>query len=203
MLRLLPVLLLLLCAPCAGAATVSYDPTVVRYEAAPGEANAPAIAFPYDADEKVHVIEVTDPSAPLTAGAGCKQGGEHAVRCTTVRAGVTAVVGLGDGDDTATAERFVNLVADGGPGDDTLTGAMMSDRLDGGPGRDTLDGRLTIDQLIDKDTDPDVLRGGQAGSGNMDLLSYEGRATPIEVDLESETTSDGDTVIGVEAVLGD
>src|SRR5262245_36107171 len=107
------ILLFLLFAADADAATVSLDGSILRVTAAPGEVNQIAIA-------RSSVLSVSDAEAPLAAGAGCAAAGA-AVQCP--RAGILGLsVDLGDGDDTLASTSSLPLLAADGPGADRVTG---------------------------------------------------------------------------------
>jgi hypothetical protein len=129
--------------------------TQLRYEADAGERNDVSvdwqgIPFPHGA---IGTYTVRDPSAVLRAGRGCTPNGDHEVRCEPGYA-PSALVSLGDLDDTATstlaistvsyAERTADVAVDlragvaGEAGErDVLTGFTNAI---GGRGADTLTG---------------------------------------------------------------
>ena len=117
---LLAMLICLACAAPAGAATVSVDGSTLRVTALPGEPNAITV-LAEDALEGPQLV-VTDPGAPLSAGAGCLPG-LTPDRVTCAAAAVTSVsVSAGDLDDSV--EMLADLPArlTGGDGDDQLRG---------------------------------------------------------------------------------
>ena len=96
----------------------------------------------------------------------------------------------------------------GGPGDDVLhnLGYAGEQTLDGGPGSDEIVGGRGYDILRDGDPDdapaPDTMDGG--GSG-FDVVSYEGNARSLRIDLEAGrggTAGEGDRFTGVEGAHG-
>jgi Ca2+-binding RTX toxin-like protein len=152
---------------------------VVTYVAAAGEANRLTVGRAGDE------WTLADPGAPITAAAGCRTGDAHTAVCTaasTSEAIPAFSAQLGDGDDTLaiTGELRVLTSLDGGPGADSLRGGGDYDTLDGGPGADRIEG----------------------GGTDADVLSFAGRHEPVTVDLGAGTTSDGDTISGVEIVQG-
>jgi hypothetical protein len=107
-----------------------------------------------------------------------------------VRSDVEAVStnGGGGNDELTVASGLPNLLvaADGGPGDDKLTGGdeadtflggSGSDTLDGGKGSDLLDGEQDGDHLFSRDGTGDLVRGGdgidtaQTDSTTVDAVS--------------------------------
>jgi Ca2+-binding RTX toxin-like protein len=91
------------------------------------------------------------------------------------------------GDDTFSAQpgtsALLAVTADGGPGNDTLTGAEEADSffggsgndtLDGGHGADLLDGQDGDDTLRSRDGQSDLVRGGAGtDSGVLDALGTD------------------------------
>ena len=99
------------------------------------------------------------------------------------------------------------LVADGGPGDDSLSfRSLVAGTLDGGGGRDRLFGGSNDDTLIDGDTtgaaDADVLDG----RGSNDTVSYATRTARVRVDLGDAAPDgelgEGDVLRSIERVHG-
>ncbi|HEV3000511.1 MAG TPA: calcium-binding protein [Solirubrobacteraceae bacterium] len=120
----------------------------------------------------------------------------------------------GDGDDTLTVdpagggyERWITLRADGGSGDDVVTGASGSDRLVGGRGSDELRGGGGDDVLLDAGgpygadgDDPDVVDGGDGA----DVVSYSLRPSGVRIDLQAGTAGEAgeDRLIAIEEAAG-
>src|SRR5439155_15373215 len=96
-----------------------------------------------------------------------------------------AVNGLGGDDQLTDAPGLPGLLvaADGGPGNDTLTGSEETDTLVGGPGNDSLtggggsdllDGQDGDDQLFARDGHGDLVRGGTGtDSAQTDALTVD------------------------------
>jgi hypothetical protein len=193
--------LVLALASAASASTVSVVPekgpvpfATLRYEAAPGEINAVVVTFP-GVDAVSDSATVTDPGATITAGTGCTQVDAHTATCKHDDSFLRSRVSLGDMDDSATStgSQLVALIADGGPGNDTLTGAnstaaSQASRLNGGPGADHLTAgqanALLIEGDPDSDPQPDVIDGGEFRAGQV---SYAGRTQGVTIDLEGQT----------------
>ena len=227
----------LLSAVDANAATVTIRPhpepvygAEIAFLADPGERNRVVLreeqgrfSNPFDS---AGVWVVRDSGAVLTArGPSCAVIDEHAVRCRSSSFG-TPIGGyrlaLGDRDDTlvvgATASapgEQMWVVANGGPGDDELSGGeteyVLGDRLRGGGGDDELHGQGGPDILIDGDRSratgdggpgPDLLDGGDG----EDTASYQGRSRPVSVDLSDAApdgeAGEGDVLMGIESVTG-
>jgi len=146
------LLLAIVLATPAHAATVAVSGHQVRYTAKAGEKNVVRASFGTD-DITLH-----DKSAPVTAGAGCTQTDEHTASCPPA----ALTIRLGDGDDIAEVECLEprglcgGATLLGGPGDDTLRGTDRVDVLEGGPGDDSIDGH----------GGPDLMRGG-AGDDSL------------------------------------
>lgn len=202
----------------ASAATVSAGPdpndatlTVARYAAGPGETNDVVVSRLDD-----HTVQIGDRGAAITAGASCVAVDGHTARCS-IPAGrpdappfmQLAQLELGDGDDSArvlATSKPMTLHADGGAGDDRLTGGLLGDELDGGGGRDHLQGEGGADRFDDGDAgataDGDVISGGDG----TDSVSYAGRSAPVIVDLADPGPDgqhgEGDTLASIESVTG-
>ncbi|MGE5636251.1 MAG: hypothetical protein ACM3UV_04825 [Nocardioidaceae bacterium] len=183
----------------ASAATVSFDESPqgprlrgdywggLLFRAAAGEANTVTIEVGRSE------TTVTDSTAPLAAGAGCRSLDAHSARCAETRLApapdysystASVAAELGDRDDTvraafpapgpgslgSMAASDVRLIVDGGAGGDVLDASRALSggpamELSGGPGRDTLIGGPRHEWLLGG-PDADVLR---AGGGNDDL----------------------------------
>jgi Ca2+-binding RTX toxin-like protein len=214
-------LLLVALAGASRAATVELDlPGGFNYQAGVGEANR--VNFGFEGPPPSGTATVTDLGAPLTPGAGCAANGSNSVRCATM--GLPRLTAqLGDDDDSAlldgpyfatvdggpgadrvTATGIGPLTADGGEGNDVLTGGALRDSLSGGGGHDVLHGDRG-DVLSDGDregaVDSDVLDGG--GRATAD---YSVRTRPLHIDLAHSTGNgergEGDTLTEIRKVLG-
>ena len=190
----------------AMAATVRRDAQddVVQFLAEPGETNRVTA-------HRVgrHTIVVSDARAVLHGEGSCTAVDAHVALCSAPgRAPYQQLqVTAGDMDDRVRSE--VPLVADGGPGDDTLVAPTRDSRealLNGGGGRDTLRGGRGADTLTDGDksgeADADIIDGG----GFIDTVSYQSRTAPVYVDLGDRGTGgevgEGDVLTAVESVVG-
>ena len=123
----------LLAAPeVASAGTVSAQDGRLDFTAGGGEANALRLAPAEGA------VTVSDADS-LQAGDGCVAVDAVTARCDLT--GIeTAVVELGDGDDSVAADELtLPATLSGGAGDDRLAGGLGADRFEGGPGADTAD----------------------------------------------------------------
>jgi Ca2+-binding RTX toxin-like protein len=113
-------------------------PPVIRVNGEPGETNAFAIARDDDS------LVIRDTGAALKAGNRCAADPDGAVRCPLARFALKA----GDGDDRVTVATEASGTADGGPGNDVLTGpahGTLIDSLSGGDGNDTISGSGALD----------------------------------------------------------
>ncbi len=97
------------------------------------------------------------------------------------------VIHGGDGNDA--------LIGDGG--DDILHGEAGNDELFGDEGNDTLFGGEGDDRL-EGGEGADILDGGDG----FDTVSYDEDDADLRVDLSTGVSSDGDTLISIEGVLG-
>lgn len=127
-------------APAAHAATVSVEGDLVRVVAAPGEANQLNIA----GSAAESLISVTDPGAPLVAGAGCTPAADGSASCFAPAGGVPLTrieVDAGDRDDAVAVAAALPARILGGDGADSLVGGGGADFVDGGRGDDAIDVR--------------------------------------------------------------
>jgi len=200
----------------AGAATAralaspnrfGFPPTVdLTYDAAPGEANRLTIA---PAPSTIGEIELRDPAAVVSPGAGCERLDDHGVVCSPRRligptgpapAGFDRVAAqLGDGADEARLEGSVAAELRGEAGADTLRGSSGADVIDGGTGRDVLDGGDGRDVFVEDDESArDEIDGGLGG----DRVDYTRRRRAVSVDLGRSRGADGDRLLHVEEAFG-
>lgn len=126
------------------------------------------------------------------------------------------------GDDVLDGHKG-NDVLHGGDGADTLLGGDNDDILHGGDGNDNLNGGNHVDVLNGGNND-DVLVGGAGidtlngddgndwligdgsdildGGSDSDILDYSGFGAAVNVDLNANTSSAGDTISNLENVEG-
>lgn len=176
----------------------------IVYVAAPGERNQLTVDS-QQGEGQPDRATITDPGAVIepssTDAAVCASADAHTVVCR----GASGVRGdpfhndvafhrlrarLGDLDDALSPPRgFISVIAAGGPGNDTLAGGRLEDRLTGGAGNDTLAGGELPDRLTGG-AGNDVLRGG-AGD---DVLVDDGPANEGDVLDGGSSTGLGDTV---------
>lgn len=110
----------------------------------------------------------------LSAGAGCAKAGAASVSCGTPTAPLGYIVLWGDsGNDTLSVggglPAGTEVVLDGGPGNDNLTGGPSSDVLFAGEsGTDHLIGGVGDDGLVGSGGGPDTMEGGP---GNDNIVS--------------------------------
>jgi len=201
--RALPVVVVaLLSAPAAHAATVSVEGGTLTVTGAPGEISS--LGVEHNAD--YGYFSVRDPASPPTRPSACKQFSPDEVQCPDT--GITSVVlDLGDGDDLGSVRYApelpgLDVTIQGGPGKDSLTGpghvlgdegadALSADDtagavLDGGAGDDELHGGPMSDQLFGGEGD-DHLIGGQGdllvgGTGDDEIEPIG--TTDLTVDCE-------------------
>jgi hypothetical protein len=154
---------------------------VLTFRASPGERNRVTVRH-----VRRGFVLVRDTGARLRAARGCRARGRRAAIC---RVGGTSDTRqflrfrLGGGSDRLSVSRAQGLLgfadADGGPGNDRLTGGRRSDRLAGGPGTDRLDGGSGED-LLQGGPGADRLAGGrgddrlQDGAGRDALFGGPG-----------------------------
>ena len=115
-----------------------------------------------------------------------------------------AIVGT-DGDDVLDGTERGNLMY-GRAGDDLISGFGGDDEIYGEDGNDTILGGQG-DDYIDGGQGDDVLEGGEGadtliGGDGVDTATYANEAQGIDVDLAAGTASDGDTLDGIENLIG-
>jgi Ca2+-binding RTX toxin-like protein len=198
---------------CARGATVTAaadevtDGVAIRD--ATGEPNALTVRA---RDETVSVRERAE--APLQAGQGCSQRGAQLVVCDVPTDHALGIdVRLGAGADALSLSEahssFLEIQVHGGPGADMLAvetsrsagpgvfgdsgrdvlrGGGEPDALEGGAGRDQLFGGAGRDSLVGDESEgqavgDDILDGGE----DSDTAAWEGRRSPVYVDLAAGT----------------
>jgi hypothetical protein len=179
------------------AATVTHEAgsATMRFDAAPGEANAVTIG----ASGSELVVSDTGAGA-LGGGGDCDvDAGSATVSCPT--ATIRAVeVRTGDGDDRVTNAGSLPATVFGEDGSDALGGGPAGDALDGGPGDDVIAGGAGND-LLTGGIGADGIDGGEG----LDAITYEA-AWPVAVDLPAgvggnPAFGDGDRLASIENVL--
>ena len=158
-------------AASAGAAKVVGSATV-QFNALMGKSNSLTITI------SGRTVTLNDKVA-IKAGKGCKavKGDKTKVKCTTKKKTTKLSVALGDKNDSVNNKTSVYLLADGGSGNDTLTGGCAKDQLQGGTGNDKLYGDAGNDDLIGGDLDGEFADSGDTiygGAGNDFLLGGYG-----------------------------
>ncbi|MBB2943428.1 Ca2+-binding RTX toxin-like protein [Actinoplanes lutulentus] len=143
------------------------DGTVVEYKAAKGKQSTITLT------RKGATITVDDRVA-ITVGAGCRRvkGDKTKAFCTPEGAAAPTRLRVYayDRNDTIVNSTDLPITADGGTGNDKLTGGPRRDRLAGHSGRDVLKGRGGNDAL-DGGTGNDKIYGN---GGNDTLLGHRG-----------------------------
>ncbi|WP_229067557.1 calcium-binding protein [Actinoplanes sp. DH11] len=149
----------LLSAPAQAAATgeARVSGRTVLYVAAKGKQNKVVVT------RSGNTITVDDKVA-VKAGKGCKKvkGDKTKVRCTPKKAPTRVDVYTADRADSIVNRSGVALIADGGSGNDSITGGPRGDYLTGGSGNDKMQGAGGSDNLSGSSGN-DRLYGG-AGS---------------------------------------
>jgi Ca2+-binding RTX toxin-like protein len=167
---------------CSGFATTSCDavqpPTSIAYIANPTSPDPGLIVLGGPGSDSVTVDATGNGfsiTGGLSAGAGCTTVGSS-VSCAAPTAPLGYIVLWGDnGNDTLSIGGGVpattEVMADGGPGNDNLSGGLGSDILFAGEsGTDHLSGGVGDDALIGFGGGPDTMEGGP---GNDDIGSTD------------------------------
>ena len=190
----------------ASASQVSYNGTVLTYNAAPGEANGPIVTVnPYELlcdPVPAPCLSIFDPYATITAPAGdCVGSGGSDVLC---RLPSSIVANLGDrddsfydwdGDSTINAGPGNDNPIEAGGGNDHVSGGPGSDNLVGGPGNDTVDGGAGDDYLegIAYTEDSNTLGSDTyVGGGGSDRLTYDSRSDDLNLSLDGVANDGAD-----------
>ena len=153
----------------------------VQYIAAAGQQNAVVVT------RSGSTITIDDRVA-IKAGTGCKAvaGDKTRIRCTLAKAPTRVRITLGDKNDSVVNRAQLAMTADGGEGNDKLTGGPLGDSLRGGfgtngiwglGGNDFLEGGPGIDYLYGGDG-RDFLNAGEGsdvlyGGNGDDVLAGE------------------------------
>src|SRR5689334_13112494 len=159
----------------ASAASISVTGGTLNVTAAPGEANRLTLT------PGVATVDVLDPAAPLTPGAGCESTGSGRVTCA-VSPLIRATVDLGDLDDTLAVTGLLRVTVSDGAGNDTVTGGGGDDTFLSSPGADRY-----------------------AGGAGSDRVDYSARTAGVSVDIDdvADDAGEGDNVRrDVERVTG-
>jgi serralysin len=128
--------------------------TKVQYKAAKGKQNRVVVT------RSGRTVTIDDTVA-VKAGKGCKKvkGDKTKVRCTTKKTPTRVRVYTYDRNDSITNRTGLAMTADGGTGNDRITGGPRADTLRGDRGKDTIFG-LGGNDRIDGSYDNDHLYGG-------------------------------------------
>ena len=163
-----------------------------------------------------------DAGGPFSASGGCVQDSAVRAYCTVGDDGLRIELGGGDDRLDVAPESALGfpLLADGGDGNDMLTGAAGaetllgghgddaldgrdgSDRLDGGPGLDQLDGSAGADQVLGGDGD-DRLVGDGLFAPAADLLDGGSGRDTVEDWSPAGAGQRGLLTVGVDDGPGD
>ena len=146
---------------------------------------------------------IVDLAAPVVAGEGCTQDGDHTVHCDPTDL-VYFAAELGDENDILGVRGTLRSTVEGGGGGDRIEGGSGNDTLSGGDGSDTLDGWSGDDLLLGGNGDDlliggfghDLLIGGLGadtthGGSGTDTVSYESHSVGVTVDLDGQAADDG------------
>jgi Ca2+-binding RTX toxin-like protein len=224
------VALLATFAPPASAARLSSFDGVTAYDAGPGEANRMTVVRgdrQTRFEDRGATIDVAGACRSITPHvAECDNATQAEVRTHDGDDRVTShgvPLRLGEGDDRGELEmaggeltlllgeggndELLAARAAGGAGDDVVAGTDGDDHLAGGPGRDRVEGRGGDDRLTEGECcgvvapAADVYDGGRG----RDTITYDGRETPLVIDLAAGrggTGGDEDRLVDLEGAFG-
>jgi Ca2+-binding RTX toxin-like protein len=178
------------------------DTTKVQYKAKKGQQNKVVVT------RAGRTITVDDRVA-LKAGKGCKavKGDKTKIRCTPKKAPTRVSVYTYDRNDSVVNQTDLPMTADGGTGNDKLTGGPRGDRLAGGNGADRVYGLGGGDHL-DGGPGNDLIHAGAGSdtvmepSGNFsgnDVIYGEAGADTLFAESGNDKVyggNDGDLVLG-------
>ncbi|HEX8208387.1 MAG TPA: Ig-like domain-containing protein [Solirubrobacteraceae bacterium] len=180
------LLLLVVGVPAVQAATVSSDGTTATFTGDSGD-NVVSVES-VDADTVRFIVD----SGEIVEGANCTQA---KVDTTDCEATARAVLDLGGGDDQLSGDDVTThaMTADGGDGEDLVTGGALADDLRGGEGNDAVYGVRLLEpgtggaDRLDGGPDDDVLvqpAGGDdvvggAGSDRLSLIVGDSTTLPV------------------------
>jgi Ca2+-binding RTX toxin-like protein len=138
----------------------------------------------------------------VTVGTGASgdDGDNGGAELDDIKGDVEVITG-GAGDDTITAGAGVALTANGGLGNDTITGDSAADTLNGEAGNDTLAGAGGADILNGGDGDDTFSEGTATNGGDVfnggagtDTVDYSARTgTGVTVTMDGVAANDGTT----------
>jgi Ca2+-binding RTX toxin-like protein len=189
-------------APSAGAAELLIDDGDNEFIFVADTGEADAVQVSPGSSGRVLISDSADTIELTGDTTGCTGGGTTQVDCP-IGANQFLEMFLQDLDDVAVVFETVGMsvALHGSGGNDSLDGGVRADTIDGGSGNDpTLSGGGGND-TIEPGPGPDGAIDG--GPGDGDLIDYDdGRPAGVTVNLETGTTSDGETLSGIEHVSG-
>ncbi|MBW6438227.1 calcium-binding protein [Actinoplanes hulinensis] len=154
---LTPVAVGALAAPAQAASVgvASVDGTKVQYKAASGKQSKVVVT-------RSGMSVTIDDVVAVKAGKGCKKLDSSKVRCTMKKAPTRVRIYTYDRNDSIVNKSDLAMTADGGTGNDRITGGPRGDLLRGYRGNDTIWG-LGGNDTIDSSYDNDRVYGGDGG----------------------------------------
>ncbi|MEU4691854.1 calcium-binding protein [Actinoplanes sp. NPDC023714] len=164
-------------AEAASTGVASASGTKITFKAAKGKQNT--VVFTLSG----RTVTIDDRVA-IKAGKGCKavKGDRTRVRCTTAKTPTRLYAFLNDRNDSLVNKARVRIDADGGTGNDSLTGGVLNDMLNGRSGNDKLRGGAGGDLLMGGYGNDKIWGGaghdiinGQSGNDAVDGQSGDDR----------------------------
>ncbi|GGN34738.1 Ca2+-binding RTX toxin-like protein [Actinoplanes campanulatus] len=176
-------------AATTGVASV-YATTKVQFKAAAGRTNRVVIT-------RSGNTVLIDDAVALKPGTGCKavSGDKTKVTCKLPKTPTALRVYTYGGADTVTNRTAIPLTADGGAGNDVLTGGSAADVLNGGTGNDRIYG-VAGDDTLDGGSGNDVISGGAGydllrGQTGNDFIDGGTHADVVEAGAGADTVLGG------------
>ncbi|WP_433827698.1 calcium-binding protein [Actinoplanes sp. CA-015351] len=155
-------------AQAATPATAKVSGRTVLYTAAKGQQNKVVVTV------SGRTVTIDDRVA-IKAGKGCKKvkGDKTKVRCTTKKAPTWLDIYTGTRNDSIVNKTGIRMTADGGSGNDSITGGSAADYLSGGTGNDKIWGQGGND-YVTGNSGNDRLSGGNGNDTVFGNTGHDG-----------------------------
>ncbi|HYC62407.1 MAG TPA: hypothetical protein VEK79_22840 [Thermoanaerobaculia bacterium] len=198
--------------PAAAGGVVSISGDAIIFDAGSGDVNTIVVngngaAFDQSTGQFVTGITISDTTSLLSANGPCfVVTGTAICQVSTVS---RAIIRTGNRDDVVSLTfngdgPLLQMIVDGGLGDDTITGGPAADTLDGGAGNDRIDGG-DGDDVINGGAGNDTINGGRNddhlfGNAGTDIINGNGEADEIDGGIGDDIIDGGQ---GADVIRGD